>query len=50
VAEQTISISGEQASYAFVPRSPGDYELRVGIPGASSYVSKHFYSLWVLGW
>lgn len=44
VAEQTISISGEQASYSFVPRSPGEYELRVGIPGASSYVSKRFYS------
>jgi hypothetical protein len=44
VADQNISISGEQANYAFVPRSPGEYELRVGIPGANSYVSKHFYS------
>jgi uncharacterized protein YfaS (alpha-2-macroglobulin family) len=44
VADQNISISGEGASYAFVPRSPGEYELRVGIPGSTSYVSKSFYS------
>ncbi|WP_207515498.1 alpha-2-macroglobulin family protein [Longitalea luteola] len=44
VAEQTITVSGETASYGFVPRSPGEYELRVAIPGASSYVSKSFYS------
>ncbi|WP_205513685.1 alpha-2-macroglobulin family protein [Longitalea arenae] len=44
VAEQTITVSGETASYAFVPRSPGQYELRVATPGSSSYVSKSFYS------
>lgn len=44
VAEQTITVSGETASYGFVPRSPGEYELRVAIPGATSYVSKSFYS------
>lgn len=44
VAEQTMSISGENANYGFVPRSPGEYELRVSVPGASSYVSKRFYS------
>ncbi|HEY1199533.1 MAG TPA: MG2 domain-containing protein, partial [Niastella sp.] len=44
VADQTITISGESASYPFVPRSPGEYEIRVSIPGANSYVSKSFYS------
>jgi uncharacterized protein YfaS (alpha-2-macroglobulin family) len=44
VADQNISISGEGASYSFVPRSPGDYELRVAVPGSNSYVSKRFYS------
>jgi alpha-2-macroglobulin len=44
VAENTITISGESASYPFVPRSPGEYEIRVSIPGATSYVSKSFYS------
>jgi uncharacterized protein YfaS (alpha-2-macroglobulin family) len=44
VADQTITISGESAFYPFVPRSPGEYEIRVSIPGASSYVSKSFYS------
>jgi uncharacterized protein YfaS (alpha-2-macroglobulin family) len=44
VADQIITISGEGASFGFVPRSPGNYELRVSIPGSSSYVSKSFYS------
>lgn len=44
VADQTITISGESSSYPFVPRSPGEYEIRVSIPGATSYVSKSFYS------
>lgn len=44
LAEQTITINGETTSYTFVPRSPGQYELRVSIPGSDSYVSKSFYS------
>lgn len=44
VAEQTVTINGENTHFAFVPRSPGNYELRIGIPGANSYVSKDFYS------
>ncbi|WEK35731.1 MAG: MG2 domain-containing protein [Candidatus Pseudobacter hemicellulosilyticus] len=44
VAEQTLNISGEQSVYAFVPRSPGNYELRISVPGAAAYVSKEFYS------
>jgi uncharacterized protein YfaS (alpha-2-macroglobulin family) len=44
VADQIITVSGEGATYGFVPRSPGNYELRVSIPGSTSYVSKSFYS------
>ena len=44
LSEQTITISGENSSYAFVPRSPGDYELRISLPDANGYVSKKFYS------
>jgi uncharacterized protein YfaS (alpha-2-macroglobulin family) len=39
-----VSISGEATKYTFTPRSPGDYELRVSIPGSNSYVSRSFYS------
>jgi uncharacterized protein YfaS (alpha-2-macroglobulin family) len=39
-----VNVSGEDTKYSFVPRSPGNYELRVSIPGANSYVSKSFYS------
>jgi uncharacterized protein YfaS (alpha-2-macroglobulin family) len=30
--------------YNYIPRSPGDYEIRVYRPGANAYVSKSFYS------
>lgn len=42
--EQNISIGGEGTSYSFTPRSPGNYEIRVSVPGAPGYVSRNFYS------
>lgn len=44
ITEQTITVNGENTAYTFVPRSPGNYEIRVAIPGAATYVSKTFYS------
>ncbi len=44
VASQTLTISGENSSFPFVPRTPGEYEIRVSIPGNEIYVSKSFYS------
>lgn len=44
VATGNSSISGEQSTYSFVPRSPGNYEIRVSIPGTATYVSRTFYS------
>jgi uncharacterized protein YfaS (alpha-2-macroglobulin family) len=44
LADQTITVTGETTSYTFVPRSPGEYELRAYSPGSTSYVSKSFYS------
>lgn len=44
VTEQVISVNGENTAYSFVPRSPGNYEIRVAVPGAGTYVSKSFYS------
>ena len=35
---------GASTVYTYVPRSPGDYELKVYRPGSSNYVSKTFYS------
>ncbi|MBA2746638.1 MAG: alpha-2-macroglobulin family protein, partial [Flavisolibacter sp.] len=43
VYDQQISI-GNSTKFNFVPRSPGDYEVRIYRPGASTYVSKKFYS------
>jgi len=41
---------GNNAVYSFIPRSPGDYELRVYHPGANSYVSRSFYSYGSWSW
>lgn len=41
--EQQITV-GNNTVYTFVPRSPGDYEIKVYRPGANSYVSRSFYS------
>jgi uncharacterized protein YfaS (alpha-2-macroglobulin family) len=35
---------GSNTVYTYIPRSPGDYELRIYRPGANSYVSRGFYS------
>jgi alpha-2-macroglobulin len=44
ISEQNITVNGENTNYSFVPRSPGNYELRIAVPGATGYVSKRFYS------
>jgi len=44
ISNQTATISGENTAYTFVPRSPGNYEIRIALPGAGTYVSKAFYS------
>ncbi len=41
--ENQVSI-GNNTVYSFIPRSPGDYELRIYRPGSNSYVSRSFYS------
>jgi uncharacterized protein YfaS (alpha-2-macroglobulin family) len=44
ILTKSITVSGENTSFAFTPRISGEYELRVSIPDASSYVSRSFYS------
>jgi uncharacterized protein YfaS (alpha-2-macroglobulin family) len=44
LASSTVTISGENSSYSFIPRSPGNYELRLSLPGSTTYVSRTFYS------
>jgi uncharacterized protein YfaS (alpha-2-macroglobulin family) len=44
VSTQDVTVSGENTSYSFTPRTPGNYEIHVAIPGAAGYVSKTFYS------
>ncbi|HEY4336048.1 MAG TPA: MG2 domain-containing protein [Puia sp.] len=44
IASGIVSVTGENTRYSFVPRSPGNYEIRVSIPGANTYVSRSFYS------
>jgi uncharacterized protein YfaS (alpha-2-macroglobulin family) len=44
VSSNTIAIAGENTFYPFTPRSPGNYEIRIYVPGGNSYVKKEFYS------
>jgi uncharacterized protein YfaS (alpha-2-macroglobulin family) len=44
LASGIVTVSGENTKYSFIPRSPGNYEIRVSIPGSSTYVSRNFYS------
>jgi uncharacterized protein YfaS (alpha-2-macroglobulin family) len=44
VKEENLNITGENSFYSFTPRLPGNYEIRVFAIGASTYVSKSFYS------
>ncbi|TAD92479.1 MAG: alpha-2-macroglobulin family protein [Bacteroidetes bacterium] len=41
---QQLSVSGTGTQFTYIPRSPGNYELRVSLPGATAYVSQSFYS------
>ncbi len=43
LSASNVSI-GSGTVYTCVPKTPGDYELRVYQPGASAYVSRSFYS------
>ncbi len=44
ISTKIVPVNGEQTSFSFVPRTAGEYELRVTIPGSNTYVSKSFYS------
>ena len=50
ILTNSITVAGENSSYSFTPKLPGDYEVRVSIPGANSYVSRSFYSYGSWGW
>ena len=41
--ESSVSV-GSNTVYSYVPRSPGDYEVKVYRPGSGTYVSRSFYS------
>ncbi len=43
VSTNEVSINSK-GSQTFVPRSPGDYEVRVYVPGSTTYISQSFYS------
>jgi uncharacterized protein YfaS (alpha-2-macroglobulin family) len=42
--EEFVNVSGEQTKYVFIPRQPGDYEIRIYAPNADTYISRSFYS------
>jgi uncharacterized protein YfaS (alpha-2-macroglobulin family) len=42
--ERVMTISGAGTALAFTPRQSGEYEVRVGKPGAKTYVAHEFYA------
>jgi uncharacterized protein YfaS (alpha-2-macroglobulin family) len=44
IVDQEITVNGENTVFNFIPRTPGQYEIRVGLPGVNSYVRNSFYS------
>lgn len=42
--QESVVAVGNNTKFSFIPRSPGDYEIRVYKPGANTYVSRKFYS------
>jgi alpha-2-macroglobulin len=43
ISERQTAI-GDKTAFNFIPRSPGDYEIRLYRPGSNTYVGKSFYS------
>jgi hypothetical protein len=43
MTETEISV-GNETVYSYVPRTPGDYEVRFYNPGAATYIKRSFYS------
>ena len=44
LADNMVTISGTNTTFPFVPATPGEYEIRLSLPGVNSYVSQSFYS------
>ena len=44
ISSTMVKVTGDQTLFSYIPRTSGDYELRVAIPGSDTYVSKSFYS------
>ncbi|MDO1449050.1 alpha-2-macroglobulin [Rhodocytophaga aerolata] len=42
--DKTITVSGTNTVYTFVPRQSGEYEVRIMKPGSSAYVSIGYYA------
>ena len=42
--QKELNIQGTNSGYSFIPREPGEYEIRLALPGSNTYVSNKFYS------
>lgn len=44
IANDNITVNGANGSYTFTPMLSGEYEIRISMPGSSSFVSQTFYA------
>lgn len=42
--KQEVTIQGASSAFDFIPREPGEYEIRLALPGSNTYVSNRFFS------
>ncbi len=42
--QKDVTIQGNQSGFSFIPKAPGEYEIRLALPGSSTYISNKFYS------
>ncbi len=42
--DQNMNVSGESTVFNYIPRTPGEYEIRLSAPGVDAYVRNYFYS------
>lgn len=42
--DETVAVNTQNSFYSFTPQLPGNYEIRVFVPGGTTYVSRSFYS------
>lgn len=42
--QKEVNIQGTSTTFSYIPKEPGEYEIRLALPGNNTYVSNQFFS------